>query len=297
MAALPPLTGPTGVGRRGLLLGGAGIAAAALVGCSRDEPDKGTPITYPRTVERIGYAEEHPDQHGFFGLPDSGTAKALVVLIHGGYWFRAFGADLMNSAATDLRSLGFATWNIEYRRTGGLDGGYPNTFEDVAAAVDHIPRLPRTEGLPVVLVGHSAGGHLATWAASRTAKTPGGASAVEIAHTYALSGVLDLVRAEKEKLGNSAVALLMGGTLAEVTERYDRGDPTRLVPAGSPVTAFHAAEDTYVPTSQSTSYVKANNAAGGEATFVEVPGGHLEMVRPSSPAWEAVRDAVVRDVG
>lgn len=309
MAALPPLNDPAAngparrFGRRGLLLGGAGIAAAALVGCSAKETDLGEPIDFPRAVERIRYAEEHRSQHGFFGFPDSGAAKALVVLIHGGYWVNGFGADLIADAATDLRGLGFATWNIEYRRTNPyapsdtLDGGYPNTFRDVADAIDHIPKLPLEQEVPVVLVGHSAGGHLAVWAASRTEQTPGGASSVEIAATYALSGVLDLDRGEREKLGNGAVTLLMGGSAAGFPKRYDLGDPSRLVPAHCPVTAFHAAEDTIVPTNQSTSYVTKNKAAGGSATFVEVPGDHLEMVSPGGPAWKVVREAIVRDVG
>ncbi len=303
MAALPPLNGAVPArqalrpSRRGLLLGSAGLAVAGLAGCGGDEPDPGTPIDFPRAVERIRYAEEHPDQHGFFGVPTTGTPKALAVLIHGGYWFRGFGADLTADAATDLRAAGYATWNIEYRRTdlsGESPGGYPNTFRDVADALDHIPNLPLETEVPVVVIGHSAGGQLAAWAASRTKQTPGGASKVKLAHAYTLSGVLDLVSGEKEKLGNGAVTLLMGGAAAMFPDRYDLGDPTLLVPASCPVTAIHAADDDFVPTSQSTTYVAASKAAGGEAAFVEVVGNHLDMVRPSSASWKAVREGLAR---
>lgn len=299
MAPFPPLNhAAPRLGRRGLLLGGAGAAAAALVGCGRDEP-AGNPIDFPRSVERIRYAEDHPDQHGFLGVPTEGesAAKALVVLIHGGYWFRGFGADLMNDAADDLRAAGFVTWNIEYRRTGGLGGGYPSTFSDVAQAVDLIPRLPLDRTYPVALVGHSAGGHLAVWAASRTEETPGGASAVEVTHAYALSGVLDLATGEQDRLGNGAVALLMGGSAAEFPERYDRGDPTRLVPASCPVSAIHAADDDIVPTSQSRSYVDDAVAAAGKAAYIEVPGNHIDMIRPESAAWQAVRQGLAEQFG
>jgi len=294
MAALPPLS------RKALLLGGAGIAAAAVVGCSKDEPQLGNGITFPHPVERIRYAEEDPSQHGFFGLPDSGSAKALVVLIHGGFWFRGFNADLMDDAAADLRGRGFATWNIEYRRTElapEFPGGFPNTFRDVADAVDHIPKLPLAEKIPVVLVGHSAGGHLAVWAASRTKATPGGASKVKITQAYSLSGVLDLVTGEKEKVGNLAIPTLMGGTAAQVPKRYALGDPTQLVPASCPVTAIHAAADAYSPNSQSIEYVAADKAAGGQATYIEVPGDHLDMSRPSSAAWKAVQDGLAKKFG
>lgn len=301
MAALPSLNGSVPrPGRRSLLLGGAGIAVAALAGCGGDEPDLGEPIPIPRAVERIRYAEDHPDQHGFFGVPESGAPKALVVLIHGGFWFRGFTAELTADAATDLRSRGFATWNIEYRRTdlsGESPGGYPNTFRDVADALDHIPRLPLGGEVPVVVVGHSAGGHLAAWAASRTKQTPGGASKVELAHAYALSGVLDLVTGDKEQIGNRAVTLLMGGSADRFPERYALGDPTLLVPASCPVTAIHAADDEYSPNSQSIDYVRANKAAGGEATYVEVDVDHLDMVRPSSASWRTVREDLARRFG
>ncbi len=300
MVALPPLNDPASgsvarPGRRGLLLGAAGVATATLFGCGAEETDQGGPSGASRAVERIRYAEEHPDQHGFFGAPGTGPAKALIVLIHGGYWFRNFGADLTDDAATDLRGLGFATWNIEYRRIGGPDGGYPNTFSDVAAAVDHIPQLPLEEKVPVVLVGHSAGGHLAAWAASRTALTPGGASKVKIARTFTLSGVLDLVNGERENLGNGAVSLLMGGSADQVPDRYALGDPTLLLPAQCPVTVIHASGDDFVPISQSTAYVDADNAAGGEAAFVEVAGDHLDMVQPGSESWTAVRDGLAQE--
>ena len=56
---------------------------------------------------------------------------------------------------------GTPRWNIEYRRVGS-GGGYPATLEDVARRWT-VPRI-----CPQVVVGHSAGGHLAAWAAERT---------------------------------------------------------------------------------------------------------------------------------
>jgi acetyl esterase/lipase len=300
MVALPPLSGPRPLGRRTLLLSGAGIAAAAVAGCGKDEPDPGVPIDFEPSVERISYAQDDPSQHGFFGVPAEGAAKALVVLIHGGFWFHGFTADLMNDAADDLRGRGFATWNIEYRRTdltAEPPGGFPQTFRDIADAIDHIPKLPLAEQLPVAVVGHSAGGHLAVWAASRTKMTPGGAPKVKLTHIYSLSGVLDLATGDKEKVGNKAIPVLMGGSASAVPERYALGDPIQLVPASCPVTAIHVADDAFSPNSQSTSYVAADKAAGGTATYVEVPGDHEDMSRPSSAAWKAVQDGLAKQFG
>lgn len=279
-------------GRRGVLLGAAGAAVVFTAGCGlRKDPE---PLA-PQPNQLITYADDHPDQHGYLGLPDHGRPKALAVVIHGGFWYQGFGADLMEPAAANLRSRGLATWNIEYRRTGA-GGGWPATFVDVAKALDHVPALPLPLDLPVVVLGHSAGGHLAVWAASRTAHTPGGASKVTAERTYSLSGVLNLTRADRERLGNGAATFLMGGSAAQFRERYDLGDPSRLVPARGPVTVFHADQDEFVPLSQSTSYIAADRAAGGHAELVRVPGGHLQMVQPQQPGWQAVRDVVLSDL-
>jgi acetyl esterase/lipase len=63
-------------------------------------------------------------------------------------------------------------WNIEYRRRG-LGGGYPATLEDAAAAIDYLATLVDADTGRVVTVGHSADGHLATWAAGRAKLPPG----------------------------------------------------------------------------------------------------------------------------
>lgn len=67
------------------------------------------------------------------------------------------------------RSLGFAVWNLEYRRIEG-GGGWPATFLDIGAGVDHLRDLAVAHNLDlnrVIVTGHSAGGHLATWVAAR----------------------------------------------------------------------------------------------------------------------------------
>ncbi len=93
----------------------------------------------------------------------------VVVLLHGGFWRQRYGKDLMIPLARDAVMRGYATANVEYRRVGGA-GGWPATFEDVAAAVDELADADAPLDLArVVVVGHSAGGHLA----ARLASVPG----------------------------------------------------------------------------------------------------------------------------
>lgn len=57
--------------------------------------------------------------------------------LHGGFWQSSHGLDLGAGIGADLARRGWAAWNVEYRRIGS-GGGWPATFADVAAAVDHV---------------------------------------------------------------------------------------------------------------------------------------------------------------
>ncbi len=113
-------------------------------------------------------------------------------------------------------------------------------LQDAAAAIDHLATLADVDTKPVVAVGHSAGGHLAAWAAGRTklpAVAPGAEPVIQIAGVISLAGVLDLGAAAREKIGNGAAIELMGGDPSELPERYAVADPLSQVPipaAGQP---------------------------------------------------------------
>lgn len=222
---------------------------------------------------------------------------ATVVLLHGGYWFPQYGLDLMEPLASTLTGLGFATWNLEYRRTGA-GGGFPSTFHDVAAAVDHLDSKDVPTGLAedVVLLGHSAGGQLAVWAASRSPATPGGAPRVRPRGAVSLAGVLDLTLAATAPGSAAPVTALMGGRPDQLPEEYALADPAQLVPAGCPVWAVHASADATVPLGQSSSYVAKAKAAGGRARQVLVPGDHATIIDPQASSFASIERLVRRAV-
>ncbi len=267
---------------------GALVAAGAvswLTGCSGAEPRPA------RGVERIRYGAD-PQQYADLRRP-AGEARGTVVLIHGGYWQAGYGADLMAPMARALTKEGYATCNVEYRRVGS-GGGFPTTLEDVAAAIDRLAR----ERLPATMViGHSAGGHLAGWAASRTARTPGGAPAARLRGVVSLSGLLDLRAAALDPLSSAQTLAFVGGAPDRVPGRYAVADPTLLVPSLCPVTACQAAADEVIPLDQGHRYVAADTAAGGEADYVSVPGDHFALIDPAQPAFTTIRGLVARTVG
>jgi acetyl esterase/lipase len=231
-----------------------------------------------------------PSQFADLHLPARRCRPGTVVLIHGGFWGPRFGADNLDGVAADLAGRGWVAWNIEYRRIG-LGGGYPSTLEDVAAAIDHLATLADVGTGRVVAVGHSAGGHLATWAAGRTklaAGAPGARPVIEIAGVMSLAGVLDLGAAAREKIGNGAATALMGGDPGELPERYAVADPLSQVPIPAAVRCVHAQPDDRVPFAQSVTYVAAARASGQDAQLLEVGGDHFTVADTTAPTWPAI---------
>jgi acetyl esterase/lipase len=227
--------------------------------------------------ERITYGED-PSQWVDLSTPD-GASRGLVVVIHGGFWKAEYGADLGAPLAEDLVARGWTVANTEYRRVGS-GGGFPETLDDIHAAIGAV--AGDADG-PVVTLGHSAGGHLATWAAAR-GRFDRWADGPALTHVISQAGVLDLRAAVEQHLGTDA-ALAFLGDPDETT--YEQADPLAQVPLDVPVWAVHARDDDVVPFEQATTYVDAATAAGAEATLVEVPGGHFGVIDPTSEAWGA----------
>ncbi|WP_308282846.1 alpha/beta hydrolase family protein [Pseudonocardia nigra] len=285
-------------------LAAAGAAAlalpAALAACGAATPPAAPGVTGPRRLDYGG----HASQFGELTLPaGDGPVRGVAVVVHGGFWRRSYGLELGRPLAVDLANAGLAAWNIEYRRVGG-DGGWTATFDDVAAALDVLagPAQEAAGGRlaldRVVGVGHSAGGHLATWLAARPglpADAPGAAPAVRLRGVVSQAGVLDLVDAAERGVGRGAVEDLLGGSPAAVPERYALGSPVARLPVGVPVVCVHGTADGNVPIRQSERYVEAARAAGDSAELVTLPGvDHFAVIDPSTDAWRACRDGVER---
>jgi len=208
--------------------------------------------------------------------------------------------------ATALAAAGYAVCVPEFRRTGQPGGGWPGTFDDVAAGVDRSPTLVReaagpdvVAAGPALLAGHSAGGHLALWAAGRHRLGPDSAwrsapvaGGVVAGGVVVLAGVSGLAACYDQGLGDSAAAALMGGSPGQFPQRYRDADPAVLLPLGCPVRLVHGSLDDVVPAAMSRDYAAIGRAAGDDTTVTEVPGAsHLDVIDPLSPAWSQVMAA------
>ena len=173
---------------------------------------------------RIAYGDSR-QQYGELRVPAGPGPHPLAIIIHGGCFKAAYAtADYAAPIGDALKDQGIASWNIEYRRLGDPGGGWPGTYRDVGRAVDHLRTLAKPYHLDlsrVVVVGHSAGGHLAMWAAGRSRVPKQSAlytaSPLPIRGAVDLAGPLDLSAhiAEYEGLcRDSVITSLMGGTPA-----------------------------------------------------------------------------------
>jgi acetyl esterase/lipase len=237
----------------------------------------------------------HPDHVADVRLPVEGPAP-LVMLWHGGYWRAAYDRSYTGPMAVDLVGRGYAVASLEYRRTGA-DGGWPATFDDVAASVDAVPDLiaatapGRVDRDRIVFAGHSAGGHLAVWAALRDqlpTDSPWQVPSVGAVGVLTLAPVIDLATGYRLDLDGGAVDALLGGGPDDFPERYAATDPSAFDPPGAPVWLVHGAEDDRVPVEFSRAYAQRT---GSQLT--ELAGaGHFGIVDPLSSVWPAVVTAL-----
>ncbi|WP_375001068.1 alpha/beta hydrolase family protein [Aeromicrobium sp. CTD01-1L150] len=235
-------------------------------------------------VQRLSYGPD-PSQVAELSRPE-GPARGVVVVIHGGFWRSRYDLSLGRPLAGSLVSAGWAVWNLEYRRVGN-GGGNPATFDDVAAGIDALADVDGLETSDVITLGHSAGGHLAVWAAGREATSRWSGARVPVTAAVAQAGVLNLAAAHVDRLGGGAVQDFLGGGVVP-----DDVDPTAQVPLDVPVRCVHAAGDDLVPISQSAGYVETAKASGADAELVEVDGDHFTLIDPTSPDWRRTLDVL-----
>lgn len=252
-------------------------------------------------LARLSYGTD-PNQFGELRLPDGEGLHPVVVILHGGCWLSAYDLTLMDPMATALTQAGYATWNLEYRRVGNPGGGWPGTFRDIIDGVNYLRELARTYPLDlsrVVVVGHSAGGHLALWlGVSRklSSNSPiANADALPLSGILSLAGIVDPAT-YLDREGNSCGASvddLLGGLPEDHPARYREASPLAQVPLGIPHILLTGERDPIVPVGHVAIFAEAATAAGDKSRSVTVSGaGHFEVIAPGSVAWPQILSSI-----
>lgn len=253
---------------------------------------------------RIQYGSD-PLQFGDLRLPKIAGPHPVAIVIHGGCWLTRF-ADVQGTAAMSdaLTKAGVATWNIEYRRVDSAGGGWPGTFLDIANAVDHLRQIAKPHRLDlqrVMVVGHSAGGHFALWAAARhrLPKT----SPLFIANPLRVQAVVNLagpgnlksmLPLQQRVCGDVPITKLVGGTPEEVADHYREASPAELLPLKVEQVLITGAKDGAVPPALGKEYEEAARRKGDKVRMIVVENAaHFEVIAPGTPAWKIVEEAVL----
>jgi acetyl esterase/lipase len=278
--------------------------ALALAACAMPETSQIPPrepdglMAWPDLLERprpqptatLPYGAD-PLQIADLWLPEGPGPHPIVLMVHGGCWQTEI-ADrtIMNWIADDLRRRGIAVWNIDYRGVDRPGGGYPGTFQDVAAAADALRDHAARHHLDLtrlVATGHSAGGHLALWLAARPrlpANSPlRTADPLPIRAVVSLGGLPDLEEAARSEngCGNAVVGRLTSGHFADTSV-------PRLAPLGLKQVLVNGLQDRIIPTAYAEGYAGPMRAAGDDVGVRMIDRtGHVELIAPETAAWAA----------
>ncbi|MCA2199601.1 alpha/beta hydrolase [Streptomyces griseoincarnatus] len=254
---------------------------------------------------------DDPDHVIDFWTPRAGSGSApVVVVLHGGAWRAPYDRRHISPFAAFLAHRGFAVASVEYRRgAAGADGGdpvagrWPDTFDDVAAALDALPalirgHLPAGDPRRVVLTGHSAGGHLALWAAARHVLPAGSPwrtdAPAPLRGVVALAPVADLEVADKLGVCGGAIRELLGGD-DHFAERRPHADPALLLPTGIATTLVQGRADIEVPHAVAESYADAAAKAGEVVGVTLLPDvGHFPLIDPAADACAVVAEEIAQ---
>ena len=237
-------------------------------------------------MRTIAYGS-HRDHVGDLHLPEGDEPHPIVVILHGGFWRDLYDRAYIRPLADDLARRGYAAWNLEFRRMGppAGEGGYPMTLDDVSAGIDYLDALAGDHQLDidrVAFLGHSAGGHLALWAAGRAN------AIVAPAVVFALAGVGDLRLAHEMGLGAGAVELFMGAPPDAMADAYAVASPAERLPTGIAQVLVHGTADENVPIVVARRYYEAARAAGEDIELLEFDTEHMSLVDPGHESWQAV---------
>ncbi|MFE7482144.1 alpha/beta hydrolase family protein [Streptomyces sp. NPDC057552] len=287
----------------------------------RDAAESASAFAHPVVApDRTAAYGHHPDQViDFYAPRDGRTAAPLVVLLHGGAWRAPYDRAHVSPLADFLARRGFAVASVEYRRGGEAPGGegsggdpvagrWPDTFDDVAAALDAVPalaarELPEADVRRIVVTGHSAGGHLALWAAARHVLPEGSPwhlpAPPPLRGVVALAPIADFATAVELGVCGGAVTQLLGGGgesgVGLDPGRTAQADPAALLPTGIATAIVHGEDDIVVPLAVSEAYADAA-AKSGEVVGVTLLGdvGHFPLIDPAADACAIVAEEITQ---
>ncbi len=284
------------------------LVSVLLAACAMTEPrqaatwDQVISQSAGETDYRYAYGSAD-DTYGELRLPKGPGPWPVMVVIHGGCWLDAYSLDHIRPLAEAITALGYATWTIEYRRADSEGGGWPQTFVDVASALDALRELADTHSLDlerVSALGHSAGGQLALMLAARSQFGPEhplySTTPLPVQRVIALAAISDMMDYGMQAGScQDGARKVIGGSPDEWLQRFQAVDPSQHLPLASRVELLHARADPLVPYVYSPRFSEQLVAAGGQAQLHPLPewAGHFDVLLTDGPVWQVLREILL----
>ncbi|MFY0638014.1 alpha/beta hydrolase family protein [Maricaulis maris] len=297
------------------------ILAAILLAACQPEPAmphvdphaEARPITWdqlldrPREAARVRIAfGEGELEFGELWLPEGDGPFPVVAMVHGGCWLSQIpGTILQDYVAADLRDHGIAVWNLEYARIGHETGGWPGTFTDIADGMDHLRAVAEDYPLDLdrlVVTGHSAGGHLALWAAARGGLPEDSpawrADPLLPDAVVTLAGINDLADYRAHGPGRcgepDTVDSLIGPVDGQTRALMAQVSPGSMAGIAVDQVIISGELDLIVPPVLGERYTILAHARGDTVRHIGLPeAGHVELIDPTAPAWQEIRAELI----
>ena len=225
----------------------------------------------------------------------------VMVVIHGGAWRSQTTLDRLSPLAEALTDFGIASWNIEFSKLGNTEGppnftqhgGYPGSFLDVGEAVDYLRTIAPEYNLDlsrVIILGHSSGGQLALWAASRHKIDPSSplyvADPLPIKGVVSLAGIADMEYALNVGNRVDILTYLAVASNTDAALLFPSTSPYQMLPNGVRTSHLVGTDDNQWRIDAIHNYVNQVITLGGEAHATDLEGAsEIDVLDPCSPAW------------
>jgi len=204
------------------------------------------------------------------------NAYTDVFFIHGGCWLSQYDVQHARAFASALQQQGHQVFAIEYRRTGATGGGWPQTYDDIRQGFAQWLEQ-RDSNRPLIVAGHSAGGHLALLLGAESDYRN------QIDAVIGLAAITDIREyATGDNSCERVTVDFMGGTAEQLPDAYAAANPSTK--QAHPNTLLLQGDNDAI-----VHYRYAHKLKDAQSNVLP-DAGHFDWLHPQTPAFKQLLD-------